>query len=107
MPFIPESRSRRSWRKQVAEYLLGRVDAEGWIRFHSRDPRARREMLKVAQMLPPKVSVELLEDAYDRDVVYLDLRLSPEPAAVEDGFRIMPPEETLFDQEAGEGLART
>jgi hypothetical protein len=104
MPFIPESRSRRAWRRQVAEYVLGRVDQEGWIRFHSRDPEARREMLKVAEMLPEDVIVELLEDAHDPEATYLELRLAPAAAKVDEGFRIVPPDELLFDQEAGEGL---
>ncbi len=99
MPFIPESPSRRSWRRQVAEYVVDRVDELGWIRFHSRARNARRDMLKVAEMLPRDVIAEIFEDPYDPDVVYLELRLAPAPVQLDTGFRIVAPDQHAYDYE--------
>ncbi len=99
MPFLSESRSRRAWRRQVAEYVLDRVDDEGWIRFHSRAPNARDEMLRVAQLLPNDVIAEIFEDPYDPHIVFLELRLAPAPIQLDAGFKIVHPEPTVYNYE--------
>ncbi len=99
MPFIPESRSRRAWRRRVIDYVIDRVDTEGWIRFHSRAPGARAEMLKVAQSLPSDVIAEIFEDPYDPAVTYLELRLAPAPLQLDTGFRIVHPERQVYGYE--------
>jgi hypothetical protein len=99
MPFIPESPSRRSWRKQVVDYLVDRVDEEGWIRFRSRAHNARREMLKVAEMLPRDIMAEIFEDPNQPGTVYLELRLAPAPIQLDTGFRIVQPDQHAYDYE--------
>lgn len=99
MPFIPESRSRRAWRRQVADYVVDRLDEEGWIRFHSRARDARREMLRVAEMLPPDVMAEIFEDPDDPYTVFLELQLAPAPIQRDAGFRIVHPDQHVYDYE--------
>ena len=93
MPFIREGRSRRAWRRQVAQYLLDRVDAEEEVLFVSDDPAARAEMLRIAQMLPGDVIAEISVDPIDPRRTYLELRLAPAPIELDTGFRIVYPGE--------------
>jgi len=105
MPFIPESPSRRSWRRQVAEYVIDRVDTEGWVRFRSHAPNARREMLKVAEMLPNDIMAEIFEDPSDPGTVYLELQLAPAPIQLDAGFRIVHPDQHAYDDEIADAPA--
>jgi hypothetical protein len=90
------------WRRQVAEYVLDRVDTEGWIRFVSREPGARREMLKIAEMLPADVIAEISEDPADPSLVALELRLAPAEVEVDAGFRIVHPRPEPVAEQADE-----
>ena len=92
MPFMQESPPKRAWRRQVAEYVLDRVDTEGWVRFVSREPGARREMIKIAEMLPADVIASISEDPADPALVVLELRLAPAELERDAGFRIVHPQ---------------
>lgn len=89
MPIIREGQSRRSWRREVAQLLLGRVDTDERVLFVSDHPEARYEMLKVAQLLPGDIIAEIYADPIDPHRTYLELRLAPAPIELDAGFRVV------------------
>jgi hypothetical protein len=101
MPFLPESRSRRAWRREIAAYLVDRVDREGVARFVGTTQQARREMLKVAGLLPSDILAELYEDPRFPGRTYLELRHAPSHVQGDPGFRVIYPEDEGY-REAGE-----
>jgi len=91
MPLPGEPRSRRAWRREVAAYLVSRVDAAGHARFVAHTLQARREMLKVARLLPPDVVAEIYADPRHPTRTYMEVFLTPAPAEFEPGFRVVHP----------------
>ena len=87
MPLLPES--RRRWRRQVAAYLIRQVDERGRARFVGHTMEARREMLKVARLLPSDVITEIFADPRYPARTYMELSLAPVPADFEPGFRLV------------------
>lgn len=94
MSLLPES--RRAWRREVAAYLVRQVDERGRARFVGHTLDARREMLKVARLLPPDVVSEVFADPRYPTRTYMEIYLAPAPAEYEPGFRVVYP-----DQAAG------
>jgi hypothetical protein len=91
MSFVTEPRSRRAWRREVAAHLVNRVDAIGHARFVAHSLEARREMLKVARLLPPDVIAEIYADPRHPTRTYMEVFLTPAPAEFEPGFRVVYP----------------
>jgi hypothetical protein len=91
MPFIPEARSRRGWRREVAAYLVERVDDTSHARFVGRTSDARREMLKVAEFLPSDVIAEIYEDPRRPGRTCMELYLAARPVEFDPGFRLVYP----------------
>ncbi len=75
MPLFQERPSRRAWRREVADHLVDRLDAEGELRFVGSRPEDRREMLKIASLLPDDVVAELYEDPSYPGMTFMDVRL--------------------------------
>ena len=75
MPLFQERPARRGWRREVADHLVDRLDAEGELRFVGSRPEDRREMLKIAGLLPDDVVAELYEDPSYPGMTFMDLRL--------------------------------
>ena len=92
MPFFPESRSRRAWRRDVASAMVEMVDARGQIRYVGATMEARREMLKVARLLPGDVVAEIYEDPRFPGRTFLELYLAPAPPQSGTGFRLVGPD---------------
>jgi len=92
VPLVSEPRSRRTWRREVAAYLVERVDAEGRARFVGHTLETRREMLKVARLLPPDVVAEIYADPRHPTLTYMEVFLTPAPAEFEPGFRVVYPD---------------
>lgn len=74
MPMFEERPSRRRWRRQVADHLVDRLDAEGELRFVGSRPEDRREMLKIAALLPDDVVAELYEDPAYPGMTFMEVR---------------------------------
>ena len=83
--------SRRAWRRQVAAYLVNRVDSTGHAQFVAHTLEARREMLKVARLLPPDVVTEIFADPRHPTRTYMEVFLTPAPAEFDPGFRVVYP----------------
>jgi hypothetical protein len=95
MPLMPEGQSRRAWRRRVADYVLARVDEVGFARFFGVNAEDRREMIKVAQMLPSDVEIELFEDSRYPGRTYLEARLRAAPPQSDPGFKVIPPDQAV------------
>ncbi len=78
------------WRREVASHLTDRVDANGFVRFVGRNADSRKEMLKVAELLPPDLLVEVYEDMRHPECVFLEVRRDAAPPRVDPGFRLVP-----------------
>jgi hypothetical protein len=101
MPLFAESRSRRAWRREVAELLVSRVDRAGYVRFVGYDLETRREMIMVARMLPHDIDVELYEDQRFPGQTFMELRLRPMAAMPsEQSFRVVHPGDTGYREQA-------
>jgi hypothetical protein len=100
MPLFSEGRSRSTWRREVAQYLVDRVDAEGRARFVGTSLEDRREMLRIARMLPPDLIAEIVEDPYDPRRTHLEVRPLPAPVELDSGFRILPADDEGHGREA-------
>ena len=61
MPLVREQLSRRAWRRRVAAQLVDRLDTEGELRYVGHRPGDRREMLKIAALLPDDVVAEFVD----------------------------------------------
>jgi hypothetical protein len=92
MPFIPEARSRRGWRREVAAYLVQRVDQDSRARFVGRTADARREMLEVARFLPSDVVAEIYDDPQRPGRTCMELYLAARPVEFDPGFRLFYPD---------------
>ena len=55
-----------------------------------RDVNARKDMLKVAELLPPDLIVEVYEDLRYPNCVFLEVRRSAAPPKADPGFRLLP-----------------
>jgi len=75
MPLFQEGPSRRAWRRDVASHIVERLDAEGELRFVGSRPEDRREMLKIAALLPDDVVAELYEDLAYPGMTFMEVRL--------------------------------
>jgi hypothetical protein len=84
--------SRRAWRRQVAAYVVRRVDERGRVRFVADTLEARREMLKVARLLPSDVIPEIFADPRHPARTYMELYLAPIEAEFEPSFRVVRPD---------------
>ena len=93
MPLFREVRSRRAWRRDVADHLAERLDAEGHLRFVGSRPDDRREMLRIAELLPDDVIAELYEDINYPGLTFMELRFVQPPVRYDTGLRIVRPEE--------------
>ena len=89
-PLFGEGRSRRSWRREVAEGLLRRVDAEGQVKFVGTHPNDRVEMLRIAEMLPDDVIAELYEDPAYPGYTFMELTLA---GYEESGYEVVQPDD--------------
>ncbi len=83
--------SRRAWRRQVAAYLVNRVDSSGHAQFVAHTLEMRREMLKVARLLPPDVIAEIYADPRHPTRTYMEVFHTPAPAEFDPGFRVVYP----------------
>ncbi len=92
MPLFQERPSRRAWRREVAEHLVERLDADGELRFVGSRPEDRREMLKIAGLLPDDVIAELYEDPAYPGMTFMELRLLPEPSGSRSPLRMTYPD---------------
>ena len=72
---MSEGQSRRAWRRRVADYIVRQVDHGAFARFVGLTPEDRREMLKVAEILPSDIEVEIFEDSRYPGRTYLEVRL--------------------------------
>ena len=77
MSLLSEPKSRRAWRREVAAHLVKRVDSTGHARFVGHTLEARREMLKVARLLPPDVVAEIFADPRHPTRTYMEISLIP------------------------------
>jgi hypothetical protein len=89
MPLFSEGRSRHAWRREVAEYLVQRVDRDGRARFVGTTLEDRREMLRIARLLPPDLIAEIIADATDPTRTYLEVSTAAAPPEYDTGFRII------------------
>ena len=92
MPLFREGRSRRAWRREVAEELVERLDREGELRFVGSRPDDRQEMLRIAELFPDDVIAELYEDPYYPGLTFMELRFAPPPARYDIGLRVVYPD---------------
>ena len=92
-PLMSEGQSRRAWRRRVADYVVRQVDHSGFARFVGLTPEDRREMLKVAELLPRDVEVEIFEDSRYPGRTYLEVRTHQVIPSPEPPFRVVRPEE--------------
>jgi hypothetical protein len=90
MSLLPES--RRAWRRQVAAHLVRQVDERGRARFVGHTLDTRREMLKVARLLPPDVVTEIFADRRYPARTYMEMSLAPSVAEFEPSFRLVYPD---------------
>jgi hypothetical protein len=93
MPLLRERRSRRAWRRRVADDLVERLDREGELRLVGSRSEDRREMLKVAVLMPDDVIAELYEDPYYPGYTFMELRHVSGWAGEEPPVRVIYPEE--------------
>ncbi len=96
MPIFPEARSRRAWRREVAARLVEQVDTSGFVRFVGTSMDTRREMFKVASLLPPDILAEIYEDRRYPGRTFMELSLMPNAGESIRGLQIVFP-----DQAAG------
>ena len=92
MPLFREGRSRRAWRREVAEQLVERLDQEGELRFVGSSLDDRREMLRIAELLPDDVIAELYEDPYYPGLTFMELRFVQPPVRYDVGLRVVYPD---------------
>ncbi|MEX0825417.1 MAG: hypothetical protein WD184_01470 [Acidimicrobiia bacterium] len=92
MPLFREVRSRRAWRREVADRLAERLDEEGELRFVGARPDDRREMLRIAELLPDDVIAELYEDLDYPGLTFMELRFVQPPVRYDQGLRIVYPD---------------
>ncbi len=88
-PLMSEGQSRRAWRRRVVDYIVRQVDNTGFARFVGVNPEDRREMLKVAEILPADIDVEIFEDSRFPGRTYLEVRVQQQLPAPEPPFRLV------------------
>jgi len=79
MPLFREGRSRKAWRSEVSQSLVSRLDSGEELRFVGTSPEDRREMLRIARLMPDDVVAELYEDVSYPGYTFMELRLLPAP----------------------------
>jgi len=84
--------SRRAWRRQVAACLVKQGDERGQARFVADTLDTRREMLKVARLLPSDVVPEIFADPRHPTRTYMELYLLPMEREFEPSFRVVYPD---------------
>ncbi len=89
MPLFQERRSRRMWRRDVAARLVDRLDREGELKLVGSRPEDRREMLKIAELMPDDVITELYEDLAYPGLTFMELRFAPEPRKFDGSLRLV------------------
>ncbi|OFW65616.1 MAG: hypothetical protein A2Z12_02280 [Actinobacteria bacterium RBG_16_68_21] len=89
MPMFQEGRSRRAWRREVAEMLVDRLDREGELRFVGTRLEDRREMLRIAELMPDDVVAELYEDLAYPGMTFMELRFTREPSVYDASLRVV------------------
>jgi len=92
-PLMSEGQSRRAWRRRVADYIVRQVDNTGFARFVGVNPEDRREMLKVAEILPDDIDIEIFEDSRYPGRTYLEVRTRQQAPAPEPPFRLVETDE--------------
>ncbi|MFH1104786.1 MAG: hypothetical protein V1757_07565 [Actinomycetota bacterium] len=92
MPIFQEGRSRRVWRREVAQLLVDRLDREGHLRFVGSGYEDRREMLRIAELMPDDVVAELHEDPFYPGMTFMELRFAPRHHVDDSSLRIVYPE---------------
>ena len=92
MPLFQEGRSRRAWRREVADRLVDRLDTEGELRFVGSRPDDRREMLRIAELMPDDVVAELYEDLSYPGLTFMELRFVPSPRSYDVGLKVVFPD---------------
>ncbi|MCJ7726340.1 MAG: hypothetical protein MUP76_08155 [Acidimicrobiia bacterium] len=90
---MSEGQSRRAWRRRVADYIVRQVDKGEFARFVGLTPEDRREMLKVAEILPNDIDVEIFEDSRYPGRTYLEVRLRKELPAPPRAFKVVYPDQ--------------
>ena len=95
MPIFPEARSRRAWRREVATYLVKQLDAKGFVRFVGASMETRREMFKVAGLLPPDVIAEIYEDRRYPGHTFMELSLMPSAEDSIWGVQVVYPDQAI------------
>jgi len=76
----------------VAAHLVRQVDERGRVRFVAHTLDARRDMLKVARLLPPGVVTEIFADPRYPARTYMEVFLAPVLAEAEPSFRLVYPD---------------
>ena len=92
-PLMSEGQSRRAWRRRVADYVVRQVDNAGFARFVGVNPEDRREMLKVAEILPDDIDIEIFEDSRYPGRTYLEVRIRQQMPASDPPFRLVESDE--------------
>jgi hypothetical protein len=72
--------------------LVDRLDREGQLRFVGAGLEDRREMLRVAELMPDDVVAELHEDPSYPGLTFMELRFAPRPHAYDASLRIVYPQ---------------
>lgn len=102
-PMFRDGMSRRSWRREVAQGLVDRLDLEGELRFVGTHPSDRAEMLRVAELMPNDVIAELYEDPNYPGCTFMELRLVPSGSLYDRAdFKVVYPESDPRRHAAGE-----
>ena len=70
---------------------MNRVDSSGHAQFVAHTLEMRREMLKVARLLPPDVIAEIYADPRHPTRTYMEVFHTPAPAEFDPGFRVVYP----------------
>ena len=76
----------------MADSLVERLDANEELRFVGSTPEDRKEMLKIAEMLPHDVIAELYEDPAYPGYTFMEVRLTPQPVQMRSSLRVVYPD---------------
>jgi len=95
MPIVSEARSRRAWRREVAARLVDQVDARGFVRLVGSSMETRREMFRVASLLPPDIVAEIYEDRRYPGRTFMELSPMPGSEASIRGVQIVFPDQAV------------
>lgn len=76
----------------MAAYLVQQVDERGRARFVGHTLDSRREMLKVARLLPREVVSEIFPDPRHPTRTFMEIYLAPSMVDFEPSFRLVHPD---------------